>query len=124
MNQLKFMEKKPILYAVIWIVIYMALVGGGDMLSESMQVSHLATSILLMILSVILLKIALKHQYFANFKVSKENARKCLFYVPLMILATIQFVGGIDASLKISEIGILIVMMICEIGRASCRERV
>lgn len=106
------LEKKPILMAVILILIYIAGVGVGDALSESIRINHLVTLPILLVLSVVLFTMAQKRGYFNNVKVTKENARKCFYYVPLFVLAIIQFFGGINQALTMRDILIFVWMMI------------
>ena len=111
----KLMGKKPVLHAVLWIMIYIVLVNIGDALSEQMNVAHLATSVLLLALSAVLVLYLKKNNHFEAQgvrKVTKHDMRKALFYIPLILLAFIQFVAGIDRSLSITEIAVSCFLMI------------
>ena len=111
----KLMEKKPVLHAVLWIMIYIVLVNIGDALSEQMNTAHLATSVLLLALSVVLVLYSKKSNRIALQgiqKTTKHDMRKTLFYIPLILLAFIQFAAGIDRSLSITEIAAACILMI------------
>ena len=113
MNNL--MGKKPVLHAVLWIMIYVVLVNIGDALSKLTNVAHLPTSILLLALTVALVLYLKKNNHFEAQgiqKVTKHDVRKALFYIPLILLAFIQFLAGINRSLSITEIAIFCFLMI------------
>lgn len=111
----KLMEKKPVLHAVLWIMIYIVLVNIGEALSEQMSVAHLATSVLLLAMSVVLVWYLKKNKRFAQLgfqKGKKQDLPKTLFYIPLILLAFIQFVAGIDPLLTFTQIAGSSILMI------------
>lgn len=111
----KVMGKNPILHAVLWIIIYIVLVNIGDALSEQMNVAHLATSVFLLALSIVLILYLKKNNHLKTQglqKVTKYDMQKTLFYIPLILLACIQFTTGIDRSLSITEIAVSCFLMI------------
>lgn len=112
----KLMETKPILHAVIWIIIYVAMVNIGDALSEITGVAaNTITGAILIALSIVLALYLKKNKKFEAFGmkgIAKADFRKTLFYVPLILLAFIQFTGGIDGALSITEIASACILMI------------
>lgn len=84
----KLMEKKPVLHAVIWIMIYIVTVNIGDALSESTGAAYW-TGVLLLALSVALVLYLTKSSWIEAYgmkKITKQDARKTLFYAPLILL--------------------------------------
>lgn len=110
----KLMKKKPVLHAVIWIMIYIVAVNIGDALSESTGGAYW-TGVLLLALSVVLvlyLKKISRIEVYGMKKITKQDAHKTLFYVPLILLAFIQFAAGIDRALSAWDIAVVCLLMI------------
>lgn len=113
MNEL--MEKKPILHAVRWIIIYIVMVNIGDALSELTGVANSVTSAVLIALSIILVLYLRKNNGIETYglkEITKEELHKTLFYLPLIILAFIQYFAGIDNTLSMTEIVTFCLLMI------------
>lgn len=112
----KLVEKKPILHAVVWIMLYIMMVNIGDGLSEQLGVTNYVTSVFLIGLSVVLLHYLKKNNMFEKYGIMgipKRDFSKSLFYVPLILLAFVQFSKGIDTTLSISAMGTFGILMIC-----------
>jgi hypothetical protein len=108
----KLIEKKPVLFAVIWILFYVALVSIGDQLSKALEVEHLVTSIFLIILAFGLYTMH-KNIGQLNLKsVPMKSLRSYIYYLPLILLACIQFFAGIDPTLSAQKIAIIVLLMI------------
>jgi membrane protease YdiL (CAAX protease family) len=108
------MEKKPILHAVLWIFIYIVAVNIGNALSEQIGVDQV-TGVLLIVLSFVLvvyLKRANQLNSFGVKGITKLDLRKTLFYAPLVILAFLQLLAGINTALSMEEIATFCLLMI------------
>ncbi|MDF2533822.1 MAG: Abortive infection protein [Clostridia bacterium] len=113
MNKLR--EKKPILHGVIWIIFYIVMVNIGDGLSELAGVPNLATSAILIIFSITLVLYLKKNNWFEAYGmkgITKKDLPMTLFYVPLIVLAFIQYFAGIDNTLSMMEIAASCLLMI------------
>jgi len=112
----KLMETKPILHAVIWIIIYVAMVNIGDALSEITGIAaNTITGAILIALSIVLAFYLKKNQKFKAYGmkgIAKADFHKTLFYVPLTLLALIQYTVGINDALSITEIASACLLMI------------
>ena len=112
----KLLETKPILHAVIWVIIYIATITIGDALSETTGTgSYAIPSVLLIILSFILLRYLIKTKRFLVYGMkwaSKADSRKAIFYAPLILIAATQYLAGLDISLSRTEILLICVFMI------------
>lgn len=107
------MQKKPVLHAVIWILAYIATVSIGDSLSAAAGISY-GTGAMLLALSSVLVLYLKKHDGFRIFgiaKVTRQDARKVLFYLPLALLASVQFASGIDRSKSVADIAAVCLLM-------------
>lgn len=108
-------ETKTIWHAMIWIIIYILLVNLGDAVSEMIGVSNSATSLILIALSVILLLYVNKNRWTSYFGLrwpNKSDLRKTWLYIPLAIIAVLQYAKGIRSELNIRDIAIIIALMI------------
>lgn len=108
-------ETKPIWHAVFWIIAYIVLVNIGDAVSEMIGVSNSATSLFLITLSVILLLYVTKNQWGSYYGLrwpNKSDLRKTWLYIPLAIIAVLQYAKGIRSELNIGDIAIIIALMI------------
>ena len=109
-------EENPIWHAMIWVFMYILLVNVGDLISENIGIDNSATSVLLIVLSVALLIYIKKNDWFNYYGIrrpDKADFKKSLFYVPLIIMALIQYFKGINSELGFQGIGLGIVLMIC-----------
>ena len=112
----KLMEMKPILHAVLWIMIYIVTVNVGGALSEITGTgTNTITAAMLMALSLILVLYLKKNRKFDSYgmkRITKADLHKSLFYIPLIVLAIIQYLGGIDSTLSRVEIISACILMI------------
>ncbi|PKO18565.1 MAG: hypothetical protein CVU39_03755 [Chloroflexi bacterium HGW-Chloroflexi-10] len=111
----KLMVKKAILHAVIWILLYIVIVNIGDALSEQTGVPNSVTSGLIIAFSIVLVLYLKKNNWIEKFgikRITKKDLSKTIFYVPLILLAVIQFFAGIDTALSITEIATFCLLMI------------
>ena len=106
---------KPIWHAIVWIVIYVVLVNIGDAISESIGVANLATSLLLIALSIGLLVYVVKNHWSETYglmPVQPVNFRRTWFYIPLIVMVFMQYLKGFNPDLSIQDIVIICVLMI------------
>lgn len=114
MNKLK--ETKPIWFAVIWIVIYIILVSIGDIISSMLGIANSATSIILIAFSIVLILYLKKNKWFEIYGIKhlkKSDFKDSMLYIPLIIMAFIQYTKGMNAELDFLGIFIGCVLMIC-----------
>ncbi len=110
----KIQELKPIWHAMIWIIAYIVLVNLGDMISELIGVTNSATSAILIVFSVALLLYVNKNhwaRYYGLQLPKKEDYQKSLFYIPLVIIAVLQYTKGINSALSFRDIMIIVILM-------------
>ena len=106
------LEGKPIVHAIFWIVLYIAIVNIGDALVSLSGIVNLATSVLLTAFSVVFYQYSKKHLHPGFGSFCKADAKKTLYYFPLIILVALSYLGGIDASLTAVDILLAILLMI------------
>jgi len=109
------LKRNAVLHAVAWIGIYVGSVNVLDVLSASIGVQNLATSLGLFGLSTILF-LYLKNQKMITsiglVKVDPSTIQKCLYFIPLGILALSQFTGTFNTSLTVPQILIYGLLML------------
>ena len=83
-------EKSEIWFAVIWIIIYVALVSVGDNLSANVGVLKIVTLPILVALAMIMYFFVRKNDLTEKYGLCKPqiSSAKMLFYIPLIILST------------------------------------
>jgi membrane protease YdiL (CAAX protease family) len=111
----RLLKRNAVLHAVAWIGIYVGSVNVFDVVSASIGVQNLATSLGLFGLSTILF-LYLKKQGMTKTiglaKVDPSTLQKCLYFIPLGILALSQFTGTFNTSLTIPQIMIFGLLML------------
>lgn len=112
----KLQESKPIWHAVIWIMAYILLVNIGDNISVSIGVESLATVVLLIAFSIVLLIYIKKNSWFELYgfrKIKKSDLTKALFYIPLAVTIPLHYLRGIKYELGFTGFLLAILLMIC-----------
>lgn len=107
--------KYPIWHAVAWIGIYIVAVNIGDLLSEVVGAPNSATSVLLVLLSLWLI-VALRRgwlQYYGVRALRRDDFRSTLLYIPLVLIALMQFTKGLRDDLTAMAVLLVIVLMVC-----------
>jgi membrane protease YdiL (CAAX protease family) len=108
-------ETNSIWHAMIWIIAYIILVNVGDMISERIGVLNSATSAILIAFSAALLLYVNKHHWIRLYGLrwpKKADFQKTWFYIPLAIIAVLQYSKGINSVLSLRNIAIIVVLMI------------
>ena len=90
----KFFDKQPVWFAVIWIVVYVLAFGNADTLSESLGVPKLITAVVGLVLTVIMLLFLRKHALFPYCGLQKMQGGRCLWFLPLIAVSTVNFWHG------------------------------
>ncbi len=112
----KLQESKPILHAIVWILVYILIVNIGDNISGSLGQANIVTVILLMIFSLILLLYLKMNNWFELYgfrKISKLNLTMTLFYIPLIITIFLHYFRGINKELGFRGFLLAALLMIC-----------
>ncbi|ADY13416.1 CPBP family intramembrane glutamic endopeptidase [Sphaerochaeta globosa] len=106
------LEGKPIAHAIFWIVLYIVIVNIGDALVGVSGITNLATSLLLTAFSTVLYRYSKKHFQPGFGSFCRADAKKALYYLPLIALAVLAYLGGIDTSLSPVDILVAILLMV------------
>ena len=111
----KLYAKSEIGFAVAWIVVYCVLVSIGDNLSASIGVLKIITLPVLIVLSVTLFLFVKNNQLFKKYGLCKSEipSSKMLFYIPLIVLLTVNLWYGVAMNTSPLEMVLYILSMLC-----------
>lgn len=111
----KLYKKSEITFAILWIVAYVVLSSVADQLSESIGILKSVTAALHIVMSLILYfwirSNNLSDKY--GFCRSEVPAKKFLYYLPLVIIASTAFWGGIKLQYGVPEALLFFISMCC-----------
>ena len=112
----KIYEKSELRFAIIWIVIYCVLQSLANSINEEIGVEYSASAVLCVIQAVIIFFFIRKNSLSERYGLCKSSvpARRLLYYVPLIILATGNLWSGVTLN-NYSPAGTVcrIVCMLC-----------
>ena len=111
----KLYEKSEIWFAVAWIIGYCVLASIGDNISMSIGVMKSVTLPILIILSIILYFFIKKNGLSKKYGLCKSNipASKMLFYVPILMLFTVNLWYGAVLNITPLESVLYVFSMLC-----------
>ena len=111
----KIYEKSELRFAIIWIVIYCVLQSLANPINEEIGVEYSASAVLCVIQAVILFFFIWKNSLSERYGLCKSSvpARKLLYYVPLIILATGNLWNGVASNYSPMGTVCRIICMFC-----------
>lgn len=115
MKMTKLYKKSEIAFAILWIVAYVVLSSLADQLSETLGVTKSVTAVLHIVMSLILFfwirNNGLGEKY--GFCKSKVPAKRFLYYLPLVIIASTSFWGGVKLQYGFPGAPLFFISMCC-----------
>lgn len=108
----------PLWLAIAWIVAYIVVVGAGDTLSLSVGRENSMTAVLVLALCVVLVLYLGATSRLRAYGVRAPLAsdlRSTLFYVPLLVMAFLQYIKGLNGELDAVAV-ILVVLLMVGVG--------
>ena len=111
----KLYEKSEIWFAVAWIITYCVLSSIGDNMSASVGVLKIITLPILIVLTVILYLFVKKNGLTEKYGLCKPqiSAVKMLFYIPLIVLMTVNLWNGFVINASPLETLLYVLSMLC-----------
>ncbi len=106
-------QKNELLFAILWIVVYVIAFSAGDSFSASFGVEKSVTVMVGGVMTAVLV-IWLRHNgLLAEYGLcpSKVPAGKLLYYLPLVLLASVNLWFGVTMNLTVLETGLYIIAM-------------
>jgi membrane protease YdiL (CAAX protease family) len=111
----KLYQKSEITFAILWIAAYVVLTSIADQISESVGIIKSVTALLHIMMSLVLYfwirNNHLDEKY--GFCSSVVAAKRFLYYLPLVIIASTAFWGGIKMQYSVQETVLYIISMCC-----------
>ena len=111
----KLYQKSEITFAILWIAAYVVLTSIADQISESVGIIKSVTALLHIVMSLVLYfwirNNHLDEKY--GFCSSVVSAKRFLYYLPLVIIASTAFWGGIKMQYSVQETVLYIISMCC-----------
>jgi len=106
-------QKHELLFAIIWIIIYVVALSMGDSLSADVGVEKSITVIVGGVLTAILAFWLYQNGHSADYGLcpSKVPAGRLLYYLPLVLLASVNLWFGVTLNLTPLETGLYIISM-------------
>lgn len=112
----KLFRKDEVLFAILWIVIYVVGFGNADNISEAMGIPKLLTCIVGLALSVILYAFIGKNHLFEYYGLcGVKNSRRYLYFIPLAVITSANLWNGFTENLPPLE-SLLHVISMCFVG--------
>ena len=111
----KLYEKSELRFAIIWIVVYCVLQSLANSINEEIGIEYSASAVLCIIQAIILLIFIWKNSLLERYGICKSSvpARRFLYYVPLIILATENLWNGVAANYSLAGTVCRIACMLC-----------
>ena len=111
----KIYRKNELTFAILWIVAYVVLSSLADQLSESIGVVKSVTAVLHVGLSLILFIWIRKNDLFEKygFCASRIPAKRFLYYLPLIIIASASLWGGVGLKYSLAGTVCYVISMCC-----------
>jgi len=109
-----FFEKREVLFAVMWIVIYVVGMSTVESLTDSVFIAKCAASALGAVMSVVLLVFISKAglaEYLGLCR-PKLPAKRMLFYIPLVAVGSVNLWYGVTMKMTVAESAAYVVSMI------------
>lgn len=113
----KIFEKDEVLFAVLWIVLYVVGFSNADAISESMGMPKVLTVCVGLVLSVCLYAFIRKNQLFTYFGLCrfKGSVRSVLYFIPLAVITSVNLWNGMTMNYSIMT-SVLNVVSMCFVG--------
>ncbi|MBQ8844470.1 MAG: CPBP family intramembrane metalloprotease [Clostridia bacterium] len=111
----KLYTKSELWFAIIWIIIYITGTIIFDNISSALKIINFLTPLFYVILCTILLIWIFKNKLNTKYGLCKSpfKSKYFLFFIPLIILISINFWFGLKSNIKFIETLIFIITMLC-----------
>jgi len=111
----KLYKKSELIFSIVFIVIYVVGASLCDMLSNMVKISKLFTFLFLFVLSLVLFFWIKQNNLLNKYGLCKPKfkSKNFLFYIPLLILLSINFWFGVSFNYNLVDTTFTILAMIC-----------
>ena len=114
---LKLYKKNKVLFAVMWIVIYITGASLGDMLSEAVHIDKIFTAVILAVITALILLFIIKNRLLKEYGLCLPDKKpvRLLFYIPLLFISSVNMWFEPKKDIGIIEI-LLFILSMCFVG--------
>ena len=107
-------KKNGLLFAILWIVIYVISLSLADQFSASLGLQKSITAVVCALLTVILVLWMKNNNLFAEYGLCKPTipARQLIYYIPLLAMASVNLWFGVTWNLSVPETICYIISML------------
>ena len=107
-------KNNELLFAIIWIVIYVFGLSAADNLSKTLGMEKIITVVLSIFLSGVLFVWMQKNKLFYKYGLCRSQIPACkmLYYIPLMLMISVNLWYGVSMNLSIAETVFYIISML------------
>lgn len=111
----KIYDKNELHFALIWIGLYVVLMSIGDSVSESIGIAKIVTAPVCITLTLIIYLWINKNKLNEKYGLCPfgTSAKKYLYFVPLVLLASVNLWWGFQLNLTIGETVLHVISMLC-----------
>ncbi len=111
----KLYEKSELAFTIAWIVVYCALQSFANPLNERIGIAYSASAVFCILQAAVLFSFIRRNSLMKRYGLCKSSvaARRFLFYVPLIILATGNLWNGAVINDSLSGIACRMICMLC-----------
>ena len=111
----KLYNKSELGFAIFWIVLYIVLASLGDSISATIGIEKSITSVVLIAMSAIILLWIIKSKHTDKYGLClpKHNPKYYLYYIPLIVMISMNMWLGVQLNYTILESILYIVSMLC-----------
>lgn len=108
-------QKNELTFSIVWIVLYVVLFSIADQLSEELGTAKIITVPLCVIMTVLLLGWIGKNGLTEKYGLGRVGIdyRKYLYFLPLVVIASVNLWGGISLRMSVPETALYVVSMLC-----------
>ena len=111
----KFYEKNELMFSIFWIIVYVVGASVFDELSKLVNLEKSLTLAFLFVLSLIFVIWIFKNNLAEKYGLCKPKytAKNFLYYIPLLVLLTVNFWFGINLQLSVAASIFYVLTMLC-----------
>lgn len=113
----KIFEKDEVIFAILWIVIYVVGFSNADMISENIGMPKMLTVCFGLIMSMILYQFIRKNELSDYFGLTgfKGNMRDYIYFIPLILISSVNLWNGLTLNYSVLT-SVLSVISMCFVG--------
>ena len=114
MNMNRLYRKNELTFAIIWIVVYVVGLSLADNFSVMLGIEKIVTVFASLFMSAVLLLWIYQNKLFEKYGLCKSKipAKKMLYYIPLIVMASVNLWHGVTMNCSVLETLLYIVSML------------